>query len=144
MEDKTVNGHIESNIEANLKPKIKAYLQKFPEQSIALKTIPFDNLLAIYKNPDIGINTNNTWLFDTVILLNCTIIIMIVLAYIIIKKSCGICVDIIDLLKFNLTAFFFIGLIEIAFFYFIAAKYDPIKPSVFISSFINKLKVLLK
>lgn len=144
LEEKTVNGQIEKNIEDNIKPRLKAYLRENPEQAIILKSVPYKNLISVYKDSDAGITSNNSWLFNTVILLNCTIIIMIVLAYIIIKKSCGICVDIVDLLKFNFTAFFFIGLIEITFFYFIASKFDPIKPSIFISSFIDKLKTVIR
>ncbi|ATZ81028.1 hypothetical protein BMW23_0983 [Bodo saltans virus] len=83
---------------------------------------------------------NNNWVFETIIIFNIAVLVIVVLGIGLLTKQCNQCIDVFDIVKTNLMTFAFIGIVEVAFFYNVAIKYIPTKPSLLTNTIINRLK----
>jgi hypothetical protein len=104
------------------------------------KYLNFDNLINYYSEPTKDYTTNNKWLNVVIVMINVFMVILIIAAYLFVKKSCNQCVPIGSIIGENLIIFGFIGLVEFMFFKYIAIKYIPVQPSVLVKSAIDALK----
>lgn len=103
-----------------------------------------DGLKKNLKNKDKYTEENNNWVKKSILVFNIFAFIIVTLTILILTKQCNTCIDIRDIIKTNLITFVFIAIVEYLFFYNVASKYIPTKPSLFIKSAIERLKNNLK
>lgn len=135
--DKEIKHPIEENI-------AKQFDKISPENKNKLKEVSkylnFDNLINYYDDPTKDYTVNNKWLSVVTIIVNVSMLLLIVVAYVFVRKSCNQCVPIGSIIKENLIIFGFIGIVEFMFFKHIAIKFIPVKPSVLVKSAIDSVK----
>jgi len=97
--------------------------------------------ISYYKNtPQDSTTIENEWLERTTIIILTFLCVMFLSTVVLLKWSCSQDIPMFRIVRDNIILFFFVGLIEIMFFYFIARRYIPVQPSVLITSIINTLK----
>jgi hypothetical protein len=104
------------------------------------KYLDFDSLIAYYDTPTKDYIVNNKWIDIVTIMINVFLVLLIVVAYIFVRKSCNQCVPIGSIIGENLIIFGFIGVVEFMFFKHVAVKFIPVKPSVLVKSSIDSIK----
>jgi hypothetical protein len=135
--DKEIKHPIEEGINKQFEKIKPAHKSKLREVA---KYLNFDNLIKYYSDPTKDYTINNKWLNVMTIIINVFMVLLIIVAYIFVKKSCNQCVPIGSIIGENLIIFGFIGVVEFMFFKHIAIKFIPVQPSVLIKSAIDSIK----
>jgi len=105
-----------------------------------VKQLPQTVLKKLYIKQYEPAKVSNDWLF-TVMKANIAVIALLIVTMIIIPMLlCKENVNIKHILAENALTFTFVGIAEYLFFTHIAFKYVPVKPSVFITSFLDSMK----
>jgi hypothetical protein len=105
-----------------------------------VKIIPKKQLSTMFAKPNKVVETQNTGLFNSVLVANIMIWSIVIIIILIFKFSCNIDINIKDIITENIIVFSIIGVFEYLFFTKIAFKFVPVLPS-FIS---NQLLSILK
>lgn len=127
-------------IASNLGPALQSADKNGALKDI-LKTLNMDRITQYYQNKsDRAITIQNRWLFRLTLISILFVIFTIVLSIYILKISCHQCAPFSHILKENLVLFFFVGIVEVSFFLFIARKFVPTRPSLMMKSIIDSLK----
>tara|TARA_Y100000389_G_scaffold141562_1_gene139468 strand:+ start:495 stop:1031 length:537 start_codon:yes stop_codon:yes gene_type:complete len=96
----------------------------------ALKLIDYDQLLKLYNGkPNKAIKEYNDSLLKFNIIVIITMIISFILVFIVLKINCGKDVPIGKIFLENIGLFILVGIIEVLFFWKIASRFIPVKPS---------------
>lgn len=165
--EKTINEEIISNIDKGilestgaLKNELKNMQQKYSneitkygitQEALEMPKITempkfefIERLKNNFKHKDKYTEENNKWVEKSILVFNIFAFIIVALTIIILTKQCNTCIDLKDIIKTNLITFVFIAIVEFVFFYYVASKYIPTKPSLFVKSAIERLKKNLK
>lgn len=98
---------------------------------------PFEKM---FSKPDSNTETYNSWLLRTAKVMAFFIGLLVILFYVVLKESCGVCSNMGGLLAENAIVFLFVGMIEYAFFMYIAKKFVPVAPSYLVTKVTQNLK----
>lgn len=110
---------------------------KFRKQ---IQKINLDAWIDYYKNTEEDVTTiENQWLKRSTMIVIGFLIAIFFLSVALLSLSQEK-LPILAIIRDNIILFFFVGLIEIMFFYYIARRYIPVSPSVMISTIITTLK----
>ena len=101
-------------------------------------------LRELLKHPDQNTETNNKWLFRTIIYTNIVLFVLVSLVIILLIKQCDKCIDITHILIVNFITFMFVGGFEYLFFKNVGIKYVPSKPSTISTVFTSRLEQNLR
>ena len=145
---KIISQAFERELNSMIKQNINKTLNKLPNnQQETIKAIlgpvDFSRIIKYYSQTDKTVKVYNDWLFKTVIIVNILLFILVVLVITTANKLCYD-VNLGHLLTENLIIFTGIGIIEFAFFKFIALRYVPAPPSLMIKTIISSLQNSLK
>ena len=97
-------------------------------------------LREVLKQPDQNTETNNKWLFRTIICTNIVLFVIVTLVIVLLMKQCDKCIDITHILTVNFITFTFVGGFEYLFFKNVGIKYVPSKPSTISTVFTSRLQ----
>jgi hypothetical protein len=103
----------------------------------------YNHLLNIYKQPNYLITLHNKSIVNYSFYISIILLVVTVILILADKLSCSPCINISKLFFENLFVCIIVGIAEYSFFVNYAFKYDPIPPSLLISSSINNIKSLL-
>lgn len=105
-----------------------------------IQKVNFDAWINYYKNTQEDATViENGWLKRSTMIVLGFLIAIFVLSVVLLSLSQEK-LPILAIVRDNIILFFFVGLIEITFFYYIARRYIPVSPSVMISTIITTLK----
>lgn len=97
-------------------------------------------LREVLKQPDQNTETNNKWLFRTIIYTNVILFVLVTLVIVLLTKQCDQCIDLKHILIVNFITFTFVGGFEYLFFKNVGIKYVPSKPSTISNVFSQRLE----
>jgi len=103
----------------------------------------YDNLLNTYNKPNYLITLHNKSIINYSFYISVILLFITVVLIIADKISCTSCINVSKLLIENLFVCIIVGITEYWFFVNFAFKYNPIPPSLLISSSIDNIKKLL-
>ena len=138
VETSTINNQITDSIDnivstLSQNPNITPYLQGDVQTSIAGK------LKQSFVYPDQNVVLNNKWLFNTVIIANASMAIIVISLILILLYNCNECIPIKHIILENIGTFTLVGVIEILFFLNVAIKYVPVHPDVVSTTFLSQM-----
>ena len=141
LETKTFGNEIQDAINNGVQSQYDALsIQNKVQLHQIFKNVNIDTIIANYSTPAEVVTVNNKFLFNTIILTDVFLLILIIGLSYIIKKSCQQCVPIWTIILENVVIFVFIAIVEFAFFNFIAIKFIPVLPSTLTTTTISALK----
>lgn len=104
-----------------------------------LKTLDLKRISAYYNKNSETTDLENGWLVKATVGILLMITLTLVIVLFVVKTFCKK-IPFSSILKENAIMFGLIGLVEVAFFFFIARKFVPTKPSLVMQSFVDSLK----
>ncbi len=136
----TFKNEITSILRDNFIPAIqKADTKGLLKQS--LKKTDLNPWINYYKNtPEESTVIENEWLKKSTAIVLTFLIVIFFLTIALLKFDCKQDIPLFRIIRDNIILFFFVGMIEILFFYYIARKYIPVYPSTMINAIISTLK----
>ena len=135
-----VNGNLEDTIKDGVG---KAYDNMTPEDQQKIKlmmsALPVDNLIKLYSEPEKTSTVMNNWVFITIWVVASALAIITIS---VLAVSFGLCsnVPIGTILLENASIFWYVGIVEALFFWFIALHYIPAPPSHMVKSILGSHK----
>jgi hypothetical protein len=109
-----------------------------------VKALPKNHLNYILSKPDKVVETHNNGLFNSVLVANTMVWIIVVILILVFKYSCNSDINLTDILTENAVAFTIIGIFEYLFFTKIAFKFVPVLPSFISNQSVSILKSKLE
>jgi uncharacterized protein involved in cysteine biosynthesis len=144
LETNSLTDEVSNNISQyfdNLKNNLSETDKKNAKNIIGDNNKILDILKDIYSKPSQNNIINNNWLLYSNILYILLILGILLCIVLTIRLVCNYnTFPFWHIVKENMIIFLFVGLIEVFFFFNIALKYIPTKPSLLINSIINSFK----
>lgn len=140
ISSRAINDEVGMNIDKYLTPVLQKQISMIPNIQSLAQNVQFDNVKKIFEEQSAAIQENNSWLFQTIVLVDIVLILFLIFTVFILRYSCGVCVPLKEIFKMNATVFTFIGIVEYLFFTQIALNYVPVEPSILVNSFIDNIK----
>jgi hypothetical protein len=138
---KMIENSFKSQITMSVDKGVNPVLDDFPKETIVyLKLLPLEKLQSLYANPSPEIKVYNDWLTKAVIAIIFGMIIIFIFGMVLLYFTCGQTIPFLHLLIENIAVFSCVGAFEFFFFFYIASKYIPIKPSLLSEIFYTELK----
>ena len=132
-----IGGLIDTNLTNVLEEANQDYGMNF---SSTLQTLPLETLSESYNKPSLLQTTSNSWLNRDLLICNIALFVIVAGSMVLVKKICGLDLDVKEVLKLNAFIFTFIGIVEYMFFTKVALKYIPAPPSLMITSIITNIQ----
>lgn len=126
VETDALNNELDSLINNGIGPNVKSLPDNL---KWVLKNTPIEQIQKLYKNEDPVKQLNNKWVSKSMIAMSIALITALILIVYALKSGCNQCIDWQSLIIENLVTFMFVGMVEAAFFVFIAFRFLPVEPS---------------
>ena len=136
---KAINNEFVSQVNKPLNDSLNDILKQNPQLIPVVSELKESKL---FEHEDLTVKYNNDWQHITMYMTVGILLFLIIIYPIILRFTCGICLDVKKTLLMNVIIFLFIGLVEFTFFMFIARKYIPVKPSAMVTALNKDLKKL--
>jgi len=127
------------NIKENLQPNQRDIAKNFATQN----STQLQLLSKLFSIPDPVTTTTNKWVMNVNIIIGISILIILLVVFFTYWINVGVYPPILWILWENFWTFLCIGMIEGLFFYYVAIKFIPVKPSVMTDAVIDTLKANL-
>lgn len=139
--DKHISDEVVSEAETLIKGKYNRLSQiDRTRMSVLLQSMPLESLHKMYSKPDDVKLENNYFnkLCAVIVIAALTCVVgVIIITY---TFRCNRNIDLGHILVENAVVFFFVALVELAFFMYIASKYIPVLPSSIMEDMVQRIK----
>jgi hypothetical protein len=107
-----------------------------PELKTLIQSLPLNIAQELYSKPDPYTVEHNAWIQGCTIFIWISLFILLMVGW----ASCCYCYNILQYFLENIVIFFFVGIIEVCFFFLIATKYQPVAPSTMVTTIFNTIR----
>jgi hypothetical protein len=140
LEKKALNDRLKDNISYTIDNFLNSLTIVQKQELKKINNSPnITALREVLKQPDQNTDTNNKWLFRTIIYTNVTLLVLVTLVTVLLMTQCDKCIDIKHILLVNFITFVFVGGFEYLFFKNVGFKYSPSMPSTISNTFTSRI-----